>query len=88
MQGTYENKGSVSTQYYVNTTLYLKAADPSFGSRYQIAKELTGTGPVSLEGGKVWKLAKITIPPSYPKGKAYSPAKKGSKTKSKAVKGA
>ncbi|TDL19446.1 hypothetical protein BD410DRAFT_842002 [Rickenella mellea] len=58
---------AVSTQTYLDTKIVLEKADPTFGETTKVGIAGAGTvvsGLRSLEGGKVWHIAKITVPKS------------------------
>ncbi|KAF2186817.1 hypothetical protein K469DRAFT_725497 [Zopfia rhizophila CBS 207.26] len=55
--------GTVSEQKYMNTIITLEAADPTFGNTIAKAGGASYTGLSSSEGGKVWKISSISIPP-------------------------
>ncbi|PWY66487.1 hypothetical protein BO94DRAFT_613671 [Aspergillus sclerotioniger CBS 115572] len=54
--------GTVASQLYINTTITLREADTSFGDTIATGAGATYTGLTSSEGGKVWKIATISIP--------------------------
>jgi len=55
--------GSTDYQYYTDTTIVLEAADTTFGNTRVLGTGVKEEGFTSTEGGKVWKVAKITLPP-------------------------
>jgi len=52
--------GTVETHYYFDTAITFKTPEPSF--RLGSSQGATFTPPVSEEGGRTWKIAKMTIP--------------------------
>ena len=54
---------TVSEQRYLNTTITLEAADPTFGTTVSSAGGATYTKLQSSQGGKVWHIEEIVVPP-------------------------
>jgi len=54
--------GTTAPQYYVNSTIYLEAADPTFVDTLGSGTGVVHTDMVTADGGKTWTIAKITIP--------------------------
>jgi hypothetical protein len=52
--------GTIETHYYFDTTITFKTPEPGF--RLGSSQGATFTSPVSEQGGRVWKIAKMTIP--------------------------
>ncbi|KAH6659681.1 hypothetical protein BKA67DRAFT_652906 [Truncatella angustata] len=57
-----EGSGTVEPQYYVNTTIVLKAADKDYGSTIYAESGGVYTEPTTSDGGKTWFIEKITVP--------------------------
>lgn len=55
--------GTVSTQTYTNTVITLESADTTFGDTIASAGGATYSGLSSSNGGAIWKISKIVIPP-------------------------
>ncbi|KAF7114188.1 hypothetical protein CNMCM5793_007766 [Aspergillus hiratsukae] len=55
--------GTVAEQKYLNTKITLASADTTFGNTIASAAGATYSGLSSSEGGKVWTIESITIPP-------------------------
>jgi hypothetical protein len=53
--------GTVETHYYTNTAITFKEPEPGF--KLGSSQGATFTSPISEQKGKVWKIAKMTIPP-------------------------
>lgn len=49
---------------YTNNTFTFAAADTGFPENVIIEKGITASKPVSVDGGKSWTVAQITIPDS------------------------
>ncbi|KAF1985303.1 hypothetical protein K402DRAFT_405435 [Aulographum hederae CBS 113979] len=58
------NRGTAGTQFYIDTVITLASADPSFGRTIAKTGNAKYEGLTSEQGGKVWKIAKITLPPT------------------------
>ncbi|ROW00700.1 hypothetical protein VSDG_03288 [Cytospora chrysosperma] len=54
--------GTIEPQYYVNTTIYLDAADESYGTSMYTESGASSTDMTTTDGGKTWFIEKITIP--------------------------
>ncbi|KAK9415735.1 hypothetical protein SUNI508_10213 [Seiridium unicorne] len=54
--------GTIEPQYYVNTTIVLKAADANYGSTIYAESGAEYTEPTTIDGGKTWTIEKITLP--------------------------
>jgi hypothetical protein len=59
--------GTIEEHYYFNTAITFR--DPEPGFKLGASQGATFTPPVSEQGGRVWKIAKMTIP-AMVKGKA------------------
>ncbi|KAK7427008.1 hypothetical protein QQZ08_006435 [Neonectria magnoliae] len=53
---------TIARQRYINTEITLKSADPNFGKTIAASQGSTYTGLTSTGGGKVWKIAEISVP--------------------------
>jgi hypothetical protein len=62
--------GTIDTHYYTDTTITFKSPEPEF--KLGSSQGATFTPPVSSDGGKVWRIAKMTIPPMQKKPKTKS----------------
>jgi hypothetical protein len=60
------NKGTVGTQYYMDTIINLASPDMSFGKTMKKTGNALYSGFSNEQGGKVWKIANITLPPTAP----------------------
>jgi hypothetical protein len=54
----------VGTQYYQETIITLAASDPTFGSLIQASAGATYTAVRNQDDGRMWKIDRITIPPT------------------------
>lgn len=54
--------GTIAAQTYENTVITLQEADTSFGATIATSQGATYSGLTSSQGGKVWTIAKITVP--------------------------
>lgn len=52
--------GTIVPHYYTNTVITFKNPEPGF--KLGSSQGATFTPPVSKEGGRVWTIAKMTIP--------------------------
>ncbi|KAI0125362.1 hypothetical protein BJ170DRAFT_500715 [Xylariales sp. AK1849] len=57
-----EGSGTIEPQYYVNTTIVLKAVDENYGSTIYAESGGEYTEPTTTDGGKTWLIEKITVP--------------------------
>lgn len=57
--------GTTDYQYYTDTKIILEAADPTFGNTRGKGAHVVEDTFTSSEGGKVWTVKKITIPPMH-----------------------
>jgi hypothetical protein len=57
-------RGTVGTQYYQDTIITLAAPDPAFGGSIQPTGGATYTGVRNQDNGRMWKIDRITIPPT------------------------
>jgi len=57
--------GTTDYQYYTDTKITLEAADPTFGNTRGKGAHVVEENFTSSEGGKVWTVKKITIPPMH-----------------------
>ncbi|QSZ28525.1 hypothetical protein DSL72_003023 [Monilinia vaccinii-corymbosi] len=55
--------GTDQYQYYINSTIRLKAADSTFSSTLGFGTGVTHTDMETTDGGATWTIAKIEIPP-------------------------
>jgi hypothetical protein len=58
--------GTVVEHYYFDTTITFKEPEPGF--KLTALQGASFTPPVSEHGGRVWKIAKMTIPKMEKKG--------------------
>jgi hypothetical protein len=59
-------KGTVVPHYYTNTVITFKNPEPGF--KLGSSQGATYTPPVSSQGGRVWTIAKMTIPAMEKRG--------------------
>lgn len=53
---------AIDAQYWINTTIGLSAADPSFGATIYNETSASYTTPTTSDKGKTWVIANITNP--------------------------
>lgn len=59
---------TISTQTYVDTTIILKSADPTFPQTLGAGGGATHSAMTTSDGGKTWYIALMTIPAMNPSG--------------------